>query len=268
VIPRPDLLRIASYNVHSCRGTDGRCDAARIARVIDELGCDTVGLQEVDNRAGPRSDSEQLTYIANLTGMSAVAGSTIVHHEGSYGNALLTRRRIHAVRRHDFSHRSFEPRGALDVELRTDGGRVRVIVTHLGLRPAERRVQVRQLLRLLEDAPADVPVVVLGDINEWLPVGRPLRWLHRELGRAPAPRTFPSALPLFALDRVWARPAAALHGVDVHVSPASRVASDHLPVKAEVALRGHRERRADATDPRAAANDGHGAARRRAGVEP
>ena len=40
----PECLRIASYNVHSCRGTDGKKDAQRIVRVIEELGCDIVGL--------------------------------------------------------------------------------------------------------------------------------------------------------------------------------------------------------------------------------
>jgi len=58
-------LRIASYNVHGCRGTDGRKDASRIAGVIAELECDTVGLQEVDYR---------LDYIAGRLGMQAVPG--------------------------------------------------------------------------------------------------------------------------------------------------------------------------------------------------
>ena len=63
----PQCLRIASYNVHSCVGTDGRKDAARIAQVIAELGCDTVGLQEVDYR---------LDYIALRLGMQPVPGLT------------------------------------------------------------------------------------------------------------------------------------------------------------------------------------------------
>ena len=49
----PDALRIASYNVNGCRGTDGRKDAQRIVRVIEECGSDTVGLQEVDYRLDP-----------------------------------------------------------------------------------------------------------------------------------------------------------------------------------------------------------------------
>ena len=31
----PECLRIASYNVHGCSGTDGKKDAQRIVQVID-----------------------------------------------------------------------------------------------------------------------------------------------------------------------------------------------------------------------------------------
>ena len=231
----PECLRIASYNIHRCRGGDGRVEVARIARVILETGCDTVGLQEVSNQPGGGHDSMQLDSLARATGMSALAGHTIVHHTGHYGNALLTRRPVLAVRRHELSFKGCEPRGALEVDLEVGGRRLRVLVTHLGLRPDERRYQVRKMLRLLHDIPHGDPVVVLGDINEWLPLGRPLRWLHGMLGHAPCERTFPARLPLFALDRVWVRPRHTLLAFGAHRSPLARVASDHLPVKAIVA---------------------------------
>ena len=105
-----------------------------------------------------------------------------------------------------------------DADLEVAGETLRVIVTHLGLPPAERRYQVKKLLSLVRYTPLHERVVVLGDINEWLPLGRPLRWIHALLGRSPAERSFPSRWPLFALDRVWVRQA-----------------SDHLPVKAVIA---------------------------------
>ncbi len=226
---------IASYNIHGCVGLDRRCKPQRIVRVIDELGCDAVALQEVNSRPGPHADSMQLDYLASETGMEAIAGSTILRHQGHYGNALLTRCPVLAVRRHDFSFSRREPRGALDVDLAIHGQLVRVIVTHLGLNPAERRYQVRQLLKLLHVAEPDQPVVVLGDINEWLPLGRPLRWMHGLLGKAPYERSFPSRWPLFALDRAWVRPRHALLALKAHRSPLAVAASDHLPVKALVA---------------------------------
>lgn len=223
----PECLRIASYNVHSCRGSDGRKDAARIAAVIEEVGCDTIGLQEVDYR---------LDYIAQKLGMKAIPGLTLARHDGPFGNALLTRRKVLDVRRLGFTYSGREPRNALDVDLEVNGETVRVIVTHLGLWPAERRYQVKQILKMLKETPICERVIVLGDINEWLPLGRPLRWMNALFGRSPAERSFPSRWPLVALDRVWVRPRHALLALKAHRSPLAQAASDHLPVKAIIAL--------------------------------
>ena len=220
------MLRVASYNVHGCVGTDGKEDASRVAAVIAELGCDTVGLQEVHREE----------TLASLTGMTLVKGVNHLWHDRHVGNALLTRRRVLAVRHHDFALPRCEPRTALDADLELDGGKVRVIVTHLGLPPAERRYQVKKLLVLIKHTPLHEPVVVLGDINEWLPLGRPLRWMHALLGRSPAERSFPSRWPLFALDRVWVRPRGALVAFGAHRSALAARASDHLPVTAAIAL--------------------------------
>ena len=223
----PDVLRIASYNVHGCCGADGKKDAQRIVQVIQECGCDTVGLQEVDYR---------LDYIAHKLGMEPIPGLTLERHDGPFGNALLTRRKVLAVRRLGFTYSGREPRNALDVEIEVAGEPVRVIVTHLGLWPAERRYQVKKILHLIRETPTCERVVVLGDINEWMPYGRPLRWMHGLFGRSPAERSFPARWPLVALDRVWVRPRHALLALKAHRSPLAQVASDHLPVKAIVAI--------------------------------
>jgi endonuclease/exonuclease/phosphatase family metal-dependent hydrolase len=221
----PDCLRIASYNVHGCVGADGEASAARVARVIAELGCDTVGLQEV----------QTLDHLAGALGMQAIPSLEVAERRGHFGNALLTRRPVLAVRHHPFSYQGRERRDALDVDLEVGGETVRVIVTHLGLRPAERRFQVKELLGLVKQTPIHERLVVLGDINEWLPLGRPLRWLNELLGHAPAERSFPARYPLFALDRVWVRPRHALLALGAHRSALSMEASDHLPVKALIA---------------------------------
>ena len=221
-------LRIASYNVHGCVGRGNVRDVARVAAVIRELDCDTVGLQEV-------FDSRELS---RLTGLDVVSGTPHMWHERHVGNALLTSRLVLAVRHHDWTWPGHEPRAALDVDLEVGGEPVRVIVTHLGLKPYERRFQVGKILNLLKQVPLAERLVVLGDINEWLPLGRPLRWLNELLGRSPAERTFPSAWPLFALDRVWVRPRHALLAYGAHRSPLAARASDHLPVKAIIAARG------------------------------
>ena len=232
----PDRLRVASYNIHECVGGDGRRDPARIATVLREIDADVIGLQEVDARPSATSDSMQMEYLASTLGLHAVAGPTLQRLNGEYGNALLTRRRVLDVRKIDLTVYRREPRGALDVDLDIDGTTVRVVVTHLGLLPGERRKQVRRLVDVLGESRSDI-VILCGDINEWFAVGRPLRWLHARLGRTANVATFPAAFPVFALDRIWVHPRPALARLAVHASPAARQASDHLPLLADIRLR-------------------------------
>jgi endonuclease/exonuclease/phosphatase family metal-dependent hydrolase len=222
----PDCLRVASYNVHGCVGFGNVRDVERIGNVIIELGCDTVGLQEVF----------ALDLLKQQLNMQVIEGAPHKWHDRHVGNALLTRRKVLQVRHHDWSWTGHEPRAALDVDLEVGGETVRVIVTHLGLRPYERRFQVRKILELIKQTRIEERIVVLGDINEWLPLSRPLRWMHELLGRSPAERSFPARWPLFALDRVWVRPRHALLAFGAHRSPLAAQASDHLPVKAIVAV--------------------------------
>jgi len=228
-------LRVASYNIHQCVGGDGRRDPGRVADVLRELGADVIGLQEVDARPGLAHDSVQMEFLAHALGLQAVGGPTIRRHDGHYGNALLTGLPVRAVRHLDLTVYRREPRAAIDAELDVGGVGVRVIVTHLGLWPGERRAQVRRLIEAVGEAPSE-RTILCGDINEWFTVGRPLRWLHGRLGRSPALATFPAGFPLLALDRIWVRPRQAVVGVAVHDTPAARLASDHLPVAAEIAI--------------------------------
>ncbi|MGE0822085.1 MAG: endonuclease/exonuclease/phosphatase family protein [Candidatus Binatia bacterium] len=228
-IVRP--LTVASYNIHQCVGLDGRYDPVRIAQVIREIDADIIGLQEVHSRVSENPEAHQLEFLASTTGMHAVAGPTLYRRGGHYGNAMLTNASVHGVRFVDLSVADYEPRGGIDAQVVIAGGKLRVLVTHLGLGAAERRAQVTRLLSLLMEERCGM-VVLLGDINEWMPGAYSLQWLENFFGCAPAPRTFPSRFPLFALDRIWAKPAEILSRVHVHSSPQSRIASDHLPVVA------------------------------------
>jgi endonuclease/exonuclease/phosphatase family metal-dependent hydrolase len=227
-------IGVASYNIHRCIGMDGRKDATRICRVLHELDCDLIALQEVDNQPGEHKESMQLDFLAHETGLYAVPGLRIIWHTGEYGNALLTRFKPISVQRHDLSYAWYEPRGALDVELDVYGSCVRVIATHLGLRAKERRFQWRKLLGAIASGPLDVPVIMLGDVNEWYPRSGNLNAVHGVFGEPPAPKEFPTFWPLLSLSRVWVRPRAALLEAAAHRTPLSRTASDHLPIKAVV----------------------------------
>jgi len=224
-----DRLVVASYNVRGCVGLDGRWSPSRVAAVIDELGADLVAIQELHERG---SSGDELRALAQGGRYELVRGPTHSQHGGSFGNALLTRLPIEELRTIDLSQPGREPRGAIDVEVQWGATRVRLVATHLGLEPRERSAQCRLLLeRLTAQHDADVSLL-LGDFNEWWVPSRLLAKLHRHFGRARAVRTFPSPLPLLALDRIWVKPASALRSVRAHRSRRARIASDHLPLRA------------------------------------
>lgn len=223
-----------SYNIHECVGCDRRRDPGRIAQVIRESGAQIVGLQEVYSDASGAEELHQMNYLAQITGLRSVSGPAIERQNGHYGNVLLTSYRIVEVRKINLTYRRLEPRGAIDVDLDVDGARLRVIVTHLGLRGAERRFQVGKILAALAHRQSEA-VIVMSDFNEWMPAARPLRWIHSHLGKTALIRTFPSAFPVFALDRIWVSPPQALVALTRVQTPLTRIASDHLPLKAIIA---------------------------------
>lgn len=227
--PATECLRLATWNIHRGIGRDGTRDLRRTSRVISQIAPDLIGLQEVDNRIqGNGCDLEQLQ---DLTGLEVIAGPTMQHASGSYGNALLSRLPILDIERHDLNVKGREPRGVLIVHCDWHNERLQIAVTHLGLRPSERRDQVRRLISYLASEKR-TPLILMGDFNEWLFFGRPLRWLRRHFGLARSPATFPSRWPLLRLDHILSDPPKRLQAIQTFSSPLAKKASDHLPLVA------------------------------------
>jgi len=240
-------LTVATWNIHGAIGRDGRYLPARIVDVLGQIDADIVALQEV---ASAQAHSDFLVELERATGYHVVAGLLRQRRGSDFGNAVLSRFPVQSVQRLDLAIDHYEPRGALDVCL--DIGLplpIRVVATHLGLRPGERREQVRRILAVLEREPPH-PTMLMGDLNEWYLWGRPLRWLRSHFRAMPAaPRTFPSWRPVFALDRIWVSPGASVRRLANHSSALSRIASDHLPLLAEIVVSPKRATNNDTEEP-------------------
>jgi endonuclease/exonuclease/phosphatase family metal-dependent hydrolase len=217
--------------VHRCVGNDGRFDPERIIEVLKQLDADVLALQEL--LWDPLAALHLLDTLAERLGYTPLPGATLLRADGHYGNAMLTRLKVEKLELLDLSVPGREPRGAIDATLQAVRGCVRVVATHLGLAPGERRKQMRRLLALLTREP-EQPEVLMGDLNEWFLWGRPLRWLHAHFGKTPAPPTFPAARPVFALDRIWMHPRQRMRSTYVLCNALTRKASDHLPLVAEI----------------------------------
>jgi endonuclease/exonuclease/phosphatase family metal-dependent hydrolase len=224
------FLRAATYNMHSCVGGDRRYDPERSLKVLQEIDADVLALQEV---GGYLHDGiEQIHFFEKKLGMHAVAGPNLTRRGTQFGNAVLVRGRIHGSQTVDLNILPFEPRGAIDAVAETAAGPLRVIATHLGLFPRERRRQIDRLAEVL--ARDSHPLTIfLGDFN----IFGPERSVLRRIGapkRMPRLYSFPARLPLMSLDRIWTLPNECLVKLEVHRTSLSRIASDHLPVVAEI----------------------------------
>ncbi|MEN3148582.1 endonuclease/exonuclease/phosphatase family protein [Neorhizobium sp. IRAMC:178] len=229
-------MLIASYNVHKCVGIDGKFDPGRTSHVIREIGADVIALQEADSRFGERRGLLDLAWMERETGLFPVPVSGVAKAHGWHGNVILFReglvRDVHQVKLP-----GLEPRGALITELELkDGSAFRIIAAHLGLLNRSRQQQARMILDILRSRD-EQPTVLMGDLNEWRLGDRSsLNTLATVFGLPAAVPSFPSRLPVLALDRIMANQPGLIDAVETHDSPLARLASDHLPIKAVVKL--------------------------------
>jgi endonuclease/exonuclease/phosphatase family metal-dependent hydrolase len=236
-------VRVVTYNIHTCVGVDRRYDPGRIAAVLREIDADIACLQEVDARRRIGRHAEQWAYLSEATGLRVILGGGIRNHRGRFGNAILTRFPVLAARSLDLTVAGYEPRGAIDADLLIGSRVLRVIATHFGLHAGERRLQANRLMSaigepLAANRRAADAVLLMGDLNEWRGRSGAIRAFDRRLGPSPVARTFPSWMPVLALDRIYAEGPAVLRDVCVYRTPLARLASDHLPLVGDLCWSG------------------------------
>jgi endonuclease/exonuclease/phosphatase family metal-dependent hydrolase len=236
-------LRIATYNIH--KGVQGlgptrRLEIHNLLHAVEQLDADIVCLQEVRRfnrqmaaRFSRWPQAEQATYLAP-DGYEAIYRTNAVTRHGEHGNALLSRWPVVGVGHHDVSDHRFEQRGLLHTQVVFQGTTVHVVVVHLGLIHASRERQVQRLgLFLQREVPPSAPLVVAGDFNDWgVRLHQPMAALGLTTFEGIRLATYPSRLPLWHLDRVYARGLQALSAHVPHGRAWARM-SDHLPLITE-----------------------------------
>jgi endonuclease/exonuclease/phosphatase family metal-dependent hydrolase len=228
-------IRVASYNIRKAIGTDRRRMPERVLEVLNEVDADIVALQEADRRFGMRSAAIPPLLMDNQSGYRPVPLNVQVDSMGWHGNALLVRKEAE-VARHDVLHLPYlEPRGATMAEVAVKGATLRVFGMHLDLSGLWRRRQAAAVIHAAAQG-ADMPTVLMGDLNEWSAGRGCLADFARHYSFAPCGRSFHARRPVARLDRIMHCGKLTLKNCGVHESAAARKASDHLPILAEFAV--------------------------------
>ncbi|NUQ62611.1 MAG: endonuclease/exonuclease/phosphatase family protein [Pirellulales bacterium] len=156
-------LRVATFNIHSGKGPDGRYDLSRVVKGLQ--GLDFVALNEVRgwSYADPADQAEALGRGLGLGWLFAPGEQRWFCQQ--FGNGLLTRapvrywQRIPLDCRDDRSHRN------LVLAVASHQGRaIRILITHVTRRTEDaRRHQLRCVGELF--LAMEKPSVLLGDMN-------------------------------------------------------------------------------------------------------
>ncbi len=236
--PLGPRLRVATYNVHRWAGVRGgkQYDPDRVLAVLDELDADVLALQEVLH---PFGNGDPLREASRMLGFHLAFVVTRIHKRGELGNAILSRWPLAGAEAIDLSFNRLERRAALAVRLTDGDGEppLTVASTHLAIVD---RTRTRQVEALLNHPHFDGgPAVLMGDMNAWrkTPASRNLDSFAERHHNQSWPASYPSPRPVMALDRAYAR-GARIENLHAHDTPASRLASDHLPVVGTVVLNG------------------------------
>ena len=238
-----ETLRVVTYNVHRCKGLDGRVRPDRVAKVLKEIDADIVALQEVVCIPGGEPEGDQAHYLAREIGADFLFGENRKLWGGAYGNVVLSKLPMRTVKNHDLSVRGRERRGCLHIDVELQGRVLHVFNVHLGTAFMERRKQGRQLagLDILLNNELKGPRLLLGDFNEWAP-GLTTKLLRAHMQSVDIKKhlrrrsTYPGVLPMFHLDHIYHDESMEVVGLTLHRTRTALVASDHLPLIAELKL--------------------------------
>jgi endonuclease/exonuclease/phosphatase family metal-dependent hydrolase len=231
-------LRVATYNIHRCRGMDRRVIPARITDVLRDIDADVVAMQEVVG-AGP-SGQDQAEEIGAALGMGWVMASVRHLRKHHFGNVVMSRFPIVNHSQYDLSWRTCEARACQRADLDLGGGRrLHIYNVHLGTAVLERRYQATRLASYVHDRRVEGPKVILGDFNEWMRglATRTLSSLFESVDlrtHLQRRRTYPGLFPVLHLDHIYYEGLVEVRSVELPRNRKALMASDHLPLVANL----------------------------------
>jgi endonuclease/exonuclease/phosphatase family metal-dependent hydrolase len=236
---RTRTLRIATYNIHRCRGLDGRTIPSRIAEVIRGIEPDVIALQEVVGAGGNApGHAEELGAQLGMGWVMAPAR----HLRGClFGNVVLSRHPIRHHAQYDLSWKTCEPRCCQRVDIAIANDTLHLYNVHLGTALLERRYQAGRLGTIVHDQRVGRPKIVLGDFNEWMK-GLATQTLSAKLqsidlrAHLRRRRTYPGVFPVVHLDHIYYEGTVEVVKLELPRTRLSLMASDHLPLVADLKI--------------------------------
>jgi endonuclease/exonuclease/phosphatase family metal-dependent hydrolase len=286
-------IRVATYNIHKgvVRDMFGLRRVPRIHELrarLHDLDADLVFLQEVQGQHEHHAKrfeqwpvEPQDQFLAKSPTLrhsfEAAYGKNASYLHGHHGNALLSRFPIVGLENRDVSDHALEKRGILHCQVAAGDRQVHCFVVHFGLLARSRERQAQVLIDWIErELPAQAPVIVAGDFNDWrnqlserfcerlrveeaFDAVRPKRgvadrvmhFVRDQLAddaldvavastRLPrmvrTARTFPALVPWLRMDRIYAR-GFEVRDAQVLRGPRWAQLSDHSPLVADLILR-------------------------------
>lgn len=248
--PGKKVLRILTYNVHSCVGLDGKFSHQRIARVIARHNPDVIALQELDAGRRLKKHDHQAERIACDLEMSFHYHAVYGSEDESFGNALLSRFPIKLVRAGHLPRYGqqgfFEPRGLLWVEVDFEGVPIQVLTTHLSLWAPERKAQIQAMFSdewVHHPRLKNQNVILCGDFNTSPDsvLYQTITQYFSDVTQHSAARpmgTWTSRFPIRRLDYIFYKGNVQVADVIVTQTALERMASDHLPLTADLIIAG------------------------------
>ena len=246
-------LHVTTLNIHKGFSQfNRRMMVHELRDRLRSLNPDIVFLQEVQGlhlghaeNHGDWPTEPQHEFLAEDVWQSSAYGRNMIYDHGHHGNAILSRFPILHAHNQDVTHLLFEKRGLLHCRIALpERPAAHCVCVHLSLFGYSRRRQMAELANYLDRvAGPDSPLIIAGDFNDWN--NRAGSLLAQRLGLTEVfsrqegvpVRSYPAALPMFRLDRIYVR-GFRVQRTELHFGEPWSAISDHAALSAHLERHG------------------------------